>query len=157
MTEISAADRQMAHKILAALDGDDDGAVFYIENYPKAVQAMLATTRALVTAEILAAAGVDEDALRKRVLECVLVPPDGGSPTDGENQVAQAAWECVRPALARLAAENARLREALTELLEVARLRGDDDLPHPADDVKLWTARMQSAWDDARAALGDAS
>jgi len=43
--------------------------------------------------------------------------------------------------------------EALGELLTVAELRGDDQLPHPADDDKLWTARMQTAWDDARAAL----
>lgn len=50
-------------------------------------------------------------------------------------------------------AERDRLRDALTELLEVARLRGDDELPHPANDVKLWTARMQTAWDEARAAL----
>ena len=42
---------------------------------------------------------------------------------------------------------------AVEELLEVADLRGDTDLPHPADDPKLWTARMQSAWDDLRAAL----
>ena len=36
---------------------------------------------------------------------------------------------------------------AVEELLEVADLRGDTDLPHPADDPKLWTARMQSAID----------
>ena len=43
--------------------------------------------------------------------------------------------------------------EAARELAEVARLRGDDELPHPANDPKLWTARMQAAWDEASAAL----
>lgn len=48
-----------------------------------------------------------------------------------------------------------KMAEALDELLEVAALRGDDNLPHPADDPKLWTARMQDAWmyaNDASAA-----
>jgi len=49
--------------------------------------------------------------------------------------------------------EIERLREALEELIECADLRGDADLPHPADDPLLWTARMQEAWDNARAAL----
>lgn len=39
---------------------------------------------------------------------------------------------------------------ALFELVECAELRGDADLPHPADDEKHWTARMQEAWDTAR-------
>lgn len=38
---------------------------------------------------------------------------------------------------------------ALEELVECARLRGDTDLPHPCDDPKLWTARMQDAWHEA--------
>ena len=42
---------------------------------------------------------------------------------------------------------------AAKELLEVADLRGDSSLPHPANDPKLWTARMQTAWDDLRATL----
>lgn len=50
--------------------------------------------------------------------------------------------------------EIARLRNALSELVEVADLRGDSDIPHPCDDPKLWTARMQSAWDNARSVLG---
>ncbi len=41
----------------------------------------------------------------------------------------------------------AELEAASSELLEVAGLRGDNDLPHPADEAKLWTARMQDAWD----------
>lgn len=47
----------------------------------------------------------------------------------------------------------AALVEATDELLEVADLRGDADLPHPANDDRLWTARMQDAWDSLRAAL----
>lgn len=43
-----------------------------------------------------------------------------------------------------------RLRGALSELVEVAELRGDSDLPAPPDDPRLWTARMQEAWDEAR-------
>ena len=46
-----------------------------------------------------------------------------------------------------------RVEEAAQELLEVADLRGDSDLPHPADDPKLWTARAIDAWDELRAAL----
>lgn len=46
-----------------------------------------------------------------------------------------------------------KLVEVLEELLEVANLRGDNELPHPADDPKLWTARMQIAWDEAQQAL----
>ena len=48
---------------------------------------------------------------------------------------------------------DTRLLEAAKELLEVANLRGDDDLPHPSNDPKLWTSRMQDAWDELRAAL----
>lgn len=43
--------------------------------------------------------------------------------------------------------------EAAEELLEVAELRGDNDLPHPADDPKLWTARMQDAWGELEQTL----
>jgi hypothetical protein len=59
------------------------------------------------------------------------------------------------PAEAKARQEQA-LREAATELLEVAKLRGDNELPNPADDPKLWSARMQTAWielDTALAAL----
>jgi len=45
------------------------------------------------------------------------------------------------------------LLEAAEELLEVAALRGDHELPHPADDPKPWSARMSTAWEDLRAAL----
>jgi hypothetical protein len=83
----------------------------------------------------------------------------------------------LRPELAKLTAENEKLAgycdrgasrliskidqldkaradlqeavEALRELVVVAELRGDSDLPHPSNDDKLWTARMQDAWDDA--------
>ena len=50
-------------------------------------------------------------------------------------------------------AEHKRLHDAASELLEVANLRGDNDLPHPADDPKLWTGRMQDAWQDLAEAL----
>jgi len=49
--------------------------------------------------------------------------------------------------------EKPRLREAAEEVLEVADLRGDTTLPHPEDDPLTWTARMQTAWDELRAAL----
>lgn len=51
------------------------------------------------------------------------------------------------------AAERDRLRDCLAELVEVATLRGDNDLPHPADDDILWTARMAEAWGEADALL----
>jgi hypothetical protein len=44
-----------------------------------------------------------------------------------------------------------QLENILLELIEVASLRGDNDLPHPANDPKLWTARMQDAWSKAEA------
>ena len=40
------------------------------------------------------------------------------------------------------------LLDAARELVKVANLRGDNELPHPCDDPGLWTARMQTAWDD---------
>lgn len=49
------------------------------------------------------------------------------------------------------------LKDAVEELLTVAMLRGDNELPHPADDGKLWTSRMQDAWtalDEAFAQAG---
>ena len=49
----------------------------------------------------------------------------------------------------RLIASAPDLLSALEELLEVATLRGDNCLGNPADDPKLWTARMQTAWDEA--------
>ncbi len=55
-------------------------------------------------------------------------------------------------ALTKAEGEREALRTASAELLEVADLRGDAALPHPEDDAKLWTARMQTAWDELRAA-----
>ncbi len=51
--------------------------------------------------------------------------------------------------------EVERLKDAAIELLEVADLRGDSELPHPCDDSVLWTARMQDAWNELRAVLED--
>ena len=45
--------------------------------------------------------------------------------------------------------------EAGKELQEVADLRGDNILPHPEDDPGLWTARMQTAWDELRDNIAD--
>ena len=55
--------------------------------------------------------------------------------------------------LAEVERQAAAAMAALAELVEVADLRGDSDLPHPCDDPKLWTARMITAWEEARAAL----
>lgn len=49
-----------------------------------------------------------------------------------------------------------KLIDCVDELLEVARLRGDDELPHPCDDPKRWTSRMQKAWNELREAAEDA-
>lgn len=49
------------------------------------------------------------------------------------------------------------LKEVLSrnaELQEVATLRGDNDLPHPANDSILWTARMSDAWDGLKESIG---
>ena len=47
-----------------------------------------------------------------------------------------------------------QLEEALSELVECAELRGDNDLPQPEDDPILWTSRMQTAWDEAEEVIG---
>ncbi len=52
--------------------------------------------------------------------------------------------------------ELTALRAALAELIMVADLRGDSTLPRPENDPILWTARMQTAWDEARATLASA-
>lgn len=49
------------------------------------------------------------------------------------------------------------LEDAASELLECARLRGDNELQSPERDPQLWTARMQTAWDEFEAALEDSS
>ena len=78
----------------------------------------------------------------------------GGQPLQPDVVLTQWHERKARKAFAAgVAAGRKPLVEALAELLTVAELRGDDQLPHPADDDKLWTARMQTAWDDARAAL----
>ena len=64
--------------------------------------------------------------------------------------------ERLRTELAELKQERDRLRDiyyASSELFEVAQLRGDNELPHPADDPLLWTARMQEAWNELECAL----
>jgi hypothetical protein len=70
-----------------------------------------------------------------------------------EKAALQHAVSDIKAVNEKLEAERDRLREAAVELLEVADLRGDAALPYPADDPRLWTARMQQAWDDLRAAL----
>jgi len=50
--------------------------------------------------------------------------------------------------VAKAEAENEALGAAVDELLEVADHRGDNVLPHPADDPLLWSSRMQDAWDN---------
>lgn len=64
-------------------------------------------------------------------------------------QTARTAVDVESALVRQWQAHAAALRDALEELVEVARLRGDNELPHPSDDPKLWTARMQDAWDNA--------
>ena len=54
---------------------------------------------------------------------------------------------------ARLNSELSNLLSAAIELVSVANQRGDDEILHPPDDPKLWSARMQSAWDIMRASI----
>jgi len=42
---------------------------------------------------------------------------------------------------------------SIEELLEVAYLRGDNDVPLPENDPRLWSVRMQTAWDEMERAL----
>ena len=55
--------------------------------------------------------------------------------------------------LAQREAEVEQLRWVANELIEVAELRGDNALPLPEDDPLLWTARMQTAWNELEEAL----
>lgn len=66
---------------------------------------------------------------------------------------AEVAYQRSRECAEKAERERDDLLAALSELVAVADLRGDADLPHPSDDPKLWTARMQAAWDDARALI----
>ena len=69
--------------------------------------------------------------------------------------MAQALWLIAkhnRDLLRRLE-KLERVAEAAQELQEVAELRGDNVLPLPEDDPMLWTARMQTAWNEIEAAL----
>lgn len=87
-----------------------------------------------------------EEMVRDRALLmswCSTEPMVDAVPSDDAAEIAKA----------YAAQETQALRDAAIELLEVADLRGEADLPHPADDPKLWTARMQEAWDELRAAL----
>ena len=76
------------------------------------------------------------------------LPPGGGCPWC-DNQGCEHCRDVATPPTPK----PPSLREALGELLEVADLRGDSTLPSPPDDPILWSARMQTAWDEARAAL----
>ena len=58
--------------------------------------------------------------------------------------------ERLRAELATARNDALALTNAVDELLEVAALRGDDELPHPSNDPILWTARMQEAWDNLK-------
>lgn len=62
--------------------------------------------------------------------------------------------EALKTAI-ELGGEEMNALEILRELVEVADLRGDKDLPAPADDPRMWTARMRDAWDAADAILAD--
>lgn len=79
--------------------------------------------------------------------------PKSKCPNCGEyTYAAHDVSDCLAARDAEIASLRLRYREALVmlgELVEVAGLRGDNVLPHPANDSKLWTARMQTAWDEA--------
>lgn len=62
-------------------------------------------------------------------------------------------WDKGEEKRKALEAKLAKVVEAATELIEVAELRGDNELPHPVNDDKLWTARMQDGWDNLGIAL----
>lgn len=86
------------------------------------------------------------------------LPPDGnlglGVPPSGSGHSAEpeppiSVGVSAAPAASVPNADPFAIWCALNELVECARLRGDNELPHPADDAKLWTARMQDAWGEA--------
>ena len=79
--------------------------------------------------------------LRKFVEELRSIPFDRGP--DGEPGPPSLS------AYVDLQARAVALEEALSELVEVASLRGDNELGNPEDDPVLWTSRMQDAWDEA--------
>lgn len=59
----------------------------------------------------------------------------------------------MKEKLAERDAELEQLKWVAEELIEVAALRGDNALPLPEDDPLLWTARMQTAWNELEEAL----
>lgn len=121
MTLLSDADRELAGKILAAWEVDETQAARDVKQYPENAAAMLSTAEAVITAKILAAAGVDEDAMVEAMVESATVRL--GLPGNTKPSAAmlcatkadmRAALIAIKPTLARLAAENARMREALS-------------------------------------------
>ncbi len=73
--------------------------------------------------------------------------------SDADQRADRFAKELAEAKLAERDAEVRRLRGAAEELIEVAELRGDNVLEHPANDPLLWTARMQTAWVELEEAL----
>jgi hypothetical protein len=74
-------------------------------------------------------------------------------PRFSKRELAELVWKERDAEVEQLRAVVTRFQETAGELLEVAALRGDSCLPAPADDPKLWTARMQEAWDGLQDAL----
>lgn len=72
---------------------------------------------------------------------------------DGECDECRKVFSSQQSRIEELKGEKERLQNVASELLEVAQLRGDNVLPHPADSDKHWTARMQCAWNELEEVL----
>jgi len=128
MTQLSDADREMAVKILELWYGDEIASA-QVDESPEDTSAMLTAARTLVTAEILAAAKVSEDKMVEAMARAIAFSgTTGEKPTTLPSEdlalfvpEAMDALTAIKPTLARLAAENARLREQLDWHLSGAR------------------------------------
>jgi hypothetical protein len=141
MTELSDVDREMARKILSAWYGGEMASA-QTDEAPEEAAEMLATARALVTAEILAAAGMDEAEMVEAMAQAIYDDPDDGIDCE---KLARAAFAAIAPNLARLAAENAALQsdpeDKLKQIISTALvdygLTGGDALQGAAEIFEL--------------------
>lgn len=180
MTKLSDADRKIAAKLLEALYGDSSPLSrrqneYIVANNSANASAMLTETRRLITAEILAGAGMDEAQIVEAMARAVC-SRNGTSQcaaicltrfaTDnrqgrcfdairvhGEN--ARVALAAIQPHIARLAAENAALKEEIEIWKSVfPDIAPENVLPDRAK-LEAENARMREALEHSAAIVHD--
>jgi hypothetical protein len=121
MTELSDADREMAIEILNTwFEWPQRNGAISVRHNMKAAAAMLTAARRLITAEILAMAGIDEGEMVGDVWR-ILIDHDAslGFLSEVEDSRCKETRDriiaAIQPHIARLAAENARMRGQLQQ------------------------------------------